>query len=169
MPWREELTKLPAKLAFGVYRTDKRERLLSARPLPPVKRAMDEVVTLLQDLGHDIIEWDPPSHARAIEVALEAWTADGGIDIYRAINLSGEPLMGRVKAFYGDGPKPAMTGDKVHETNLKHRQYQKDYMDYWNSTASKTSTGRPVDAILCPVAPSPAFQLEKTASICTYI
>ena len=97
---------------------------------------------------------------------LEAFTSDGGIDIYHAINLSGEPLMDRVKVFYGDEAKPGVSGDKIHATNLKLRQYQKEYLDYWNSTASMTSTRRPVDAVLCPVAPTPAFEIGKTASVC---
>lgn len=58
-----------------------------------------------------------------------------------------------------------MTGDKIHATNLKQRAYQKEYMDYWNSTAASTTTGRPVDAIICPVAPFAALQLEKTTSV----
>lgn len=29
-------------------------------------------------------------------------------------------------------------------------------MDYWNSTSSLTGTGRPIDAIVSPVAPFPA-------------
>jgi amidase len=34
-------------------------------------------------------------------------------------------------------------------------------MEYWNSSANRTSTGRPVDAIICPVAPYPAARPEK--------
>jgi len=74
--------------------------------------------------------------------------------------------MDRVGQFFGDGPKEPALGDKIHETNLKLRQYQKDYLDYWNATTSRTTTGRPVDAVLCPVAPTPAFQLGKAASVC---
>jgi len=33
---------------------------------------------------------------------------------------------------------------------------KKEYLEYWNSTAEKTSTGKPVDAVICPVAPFPA-------------
>jgi amidase len=32
---------------------------------------------------------------------------------------------------------------------------RKEYLDYWNSTEALTSTGRPVDAIISPVAPFP--------------
>lgn len=36
--------------------------------------------------------------------------------------------------------------------NVRKRQYQKAYLEYWNSTTQLTGTGRPVDAIICPVA-----------------
>lgn len=40
--------------------------------------------------------------------------------------------------------------------NVQKRLYQKMYMDYWNSTDQLTGTRRPVDAIICPVAPHAA-------------
>ena len=38
--------------------------------------------------------------------------------------------------------------------------YQTRYFDYWNSTASLTSTGRPVDAVLVPLGPTLSFRPE---------
>jgi amidase len=32
---------------------------------------------------------------------------------------------------------------------------RKEYLDQWQSTRISTSTGRPIDAIISPVAPSP--------------
>ena len=34
-------------------------------------------------------------------------------------------------------------------------------MEYWNSTKELTGTGRPVDAVIAPVAPFPAARPEK--------
>lgn len=39
--------------------------------------------------------------------------------------------------------------------NVTKRDLQKQYMEYWNSTAGLTDTGRPVDCIIAPVAPFP--------------
>lgn len=36
---------------------------------------------------------------------------------------------------------------------MAHRDIKKQYLDYWNSTASITSTGGPVDAVISPAAP----------------
>lgn len=35
----------------------------------------------------------------------------------------------------------------------RKREIQKAHLDHWEGTVSRTGTGRPVDAILCPVAP----------------
>lgn len=39
---------------------------------------------------------------------------------------------------------------------MKKRQYQKEYLDYWQSTIAATGTGRPVDGVLCAAAPHAA-------------
>ena len=70
MPWRDEQTKLPEKMAFGIYRTDPSDSALAVRPLPPIKRAMEEVIGVMRKLGHEVIEWEPPSHARAMEIGV---------------------------------------------------------------------------------------------------
>jgi Asp-tRNA(Asn)/Glu-tRNA(Gln) amidotransferase A subunit family amidase len=38
----------------------------------------------------------------------------------------------------------------------RRRELQKEYLDHWEATKSKTGTGRPVDAIIAPVAAYPA-------------
>ena len=70
IPWREEQTKLPSKMAFGVYRVDGLETPLSVSPIAPVQRGLDEAIALLKKLGHEVIEWNPPSHARAMGIAV---------------------------------------------------------------------------------------------------
>lgn len=93
------------------------------------------------------------------------WDQDGGMNIYHHFGLSEEPLMGRVARDYGLAPKLPATGDKIHDANLRQRAYQTEYMEYWNSTAFLTKTGRLVDAVLCPVTPFAALELGKTQSI----
>jgi amidase len=72
MPWRDELSSLPAKMVFGVYRSDPDDTAswFSARPLAPVNRAMDIVTAMIRKLGHDVIEWEPPSHGMILSVAV---------------------------------------------------------------------------------------------------
>ncbi len=37
------------------------------------------------------------------------------------------------------------------------RQYQTEYLAHWNATASQTSTGKPIDAILSPTMATASF------------
>lgn len=96
---------------------------------------------------------------------METFTADGGLNIHYHIGLSGEPLSHRIVESYGDEPSAPKTGDAIHRINLNQRKYQKDYMDYWNSTATLTRSRNPVDAILAPVAPFAAFELGNATSL----
>lgn len=69
LPWREELcTPLPAdgsKLTFGLMPNDK-----LVNPQPAVRRAFETVKKLIIDMGHDVVDWDPPSHEKAIALAV---------------------------------------------------------------------------------------------------
>ncbi|CAK7198622.1 hypothetical protein SEUCBS139899_001286 [Sporothrix eucalyptigena] len=164
LPWRDELASvLPASaeemstvLTFGLCPSDE-----ATAPTPPVRRAFATVKALIEKLGHQTIEWKPPSHTRATELAFQAYTADGGADIHHHIGLSGEPLQWRIADYYGTKPSPPKTADQWFDDNLELFQYRRDYMDYWNSTAALTTSGRPVDAVLAPVAPIAAIELDK--------
>ena len=57
---------------------------------------------------------------------------------------------------YGKEPREQMNASRIAATNVAKRIYQKDYMEYWNSTQELTGTGRPVDALIMPLAPFPA-------------
>lgn len=58
-------------------------------------------------------------------------------------------------------PRGSNSGSKIAEVNVAKRKYQKEYMDYWNSTAEVTGTGRPVDVIVCPLAPFAAARIAR--------
>lgn len=78
---------------------------------------------------------------------------DGGADINHHFGLSGESKA--VQVIIDDNSTP-LTITKLAALNVAKRDYQKRYMDYWNSTAELTGTGRPVDGLLCPLAPHAA-------------
>lgn len=160
IPWRPDAElavsdpakRLSNKLTFGVVRNDG-----SCTPTPPVARAIDMTVAALEKLGHQVIPWDPkPSHAQVTAVGVECWNFDGGADFRAQFALSGEPMASQVLAA---NASPANAID-IMQTNIKKRDIQKAYMDYWNSTADKTDSGRPVDAIISPLAPFPAARPE---------
>ena len=44
----------------------------------------------------------------------------------------------------------AMSVWELWQMHKKKQQLRKEYLDHWNSTVSRTNTGRPVDAIISP-------------------
>lgn len=67
--------------------------------------------------------------------------------------MSQEPLADQISGNYGFAPVEEKTATEIARINVEKRTYQKEYMDYWNSTSSRTKTGKPVDAFIMPVAP----------------
>lgn len=74
-----------------------------------------------------------------------------------------------ISKVYGSAPGTEFTASQIAETNVAKRTYEKEYMDYWNSTASLTGTGRPVDAVVAPLAPFAAARPAMYDYYSTYI
>lgn len=72
------------------------------------------------------------------------------------MRLSGEPMAPQVKMSYGDEPGEEVRASAISANNVAKREWQKEYMEYWNSTSELTGTGRPVDGFIAPLAPFPA-------------
>lgn len=83
---------------------------------------------------------------------------DGGADFRYHFSLSGETQAPQV-IVQENGTQ--LTASEIAALNVAKREYQKEYMDYWNSTAALTGTGRPVDGIFCPLAPHAAVIPEQ--------
>ncbi|KAF2802433.1 amidase [Mytilinidion resinicola] len=143
------------KLAFGLLEHDG-----VVAPTPPIRRALEIVKKSMVDLGHEVIEWKPPSHQRIVDVGFKTWAFDGGEDIHGALGLSGEPPIPQI-ALYGDKAIEQFKASEIAAVNVTIRELRKEYMEYWNSTKELTGTGRPVDAVICPAAPFPAARPEK--------
>lgn len=60
-----------------------------------------------------------------------------------------------------DSDQPEQNASQIAALNVEKRGFQKLYMDYWNSTAEVTGTGRPVDGVICPCAPHAAVLPNK--------
>ena len=99
-----------------------------------------------------IVEWNPPTHKCGYGIIMNSWAYDGGADIHKALELSGEPMVSQIAGLYGK-IRQESSASEIAANNIAKRQYQKEYMEYWNSTARLTSTGRPVDAMIAPLAP----------------
>jgi amidase len=49
-------------------------------------------------------------------------------------------------------PKDGITALELWQVHKHRLDLRKEYLDRWQATAATTSTGRPVDAIICPAA-----------------
>lgn len=162
IPWRYEAelavsdpfqrtTSKP--LTFGVIRHDG-----SCAPTPPVSRAVDMVVKAVEKLGHKVIDWKPqPTHAKLAEICYKIWGFDGGADCRKDFDLTGETPAPQVIM----EETPQANASDIMAANIAKREAQKDYMEYWNSTAEHTGTGEPVDCVISPLAPFPAARPAK--------
>ncbi|KAL4911110.1 hypothetical protein BDW74DRAFT_5788 [Aspergillus multicolor] len=159
IPWRSEIeqetrslveqsAKDPSKLVFAIMKHDG-----IVVPHPPIARALNIVAKTLKQLGHKVIQWTPPSHKTGAELADAAYNFDGGADVQYHFGLSGEQPASQLLVASGLPQKSAL---EIAQVNVAKREYQKLYMDYWNSTSELTGTGRPVDAVICPAAPHAA-------------
>jgi amidase len=83
----------------------------------------------------------------------KAYDMDGGADFRHHFGLSGETQAPQV-IVQENGTQ--LTASEIAALNVAKREYQKEYMDYWNSTAALTGTSRPVDGFFCPLAPHAA-------------
>ncbi|GES63555.1 general amidase GmdA [Aspergillus terreus] len=158
LPWRDEMeqetralieqsTAGAPKLAFGIVYHDG-----IVHPHPPVARALKIVEQTLKKLGHNVIEWKPPSWTTGYDLASRTYNLDGGKDARYHYGLSGEEGAPQILIEHGD----EKTASDIAALNVAKREYQKLYMDYWNSTAELTGTGRPVDGVISPCAPHAA-------------
>ncbi|THY36221.1 amidase [Aureobasidium pullulans] len=161
LPWRNEQEEAAKKLAqdkkltFAVLRHDG-----LCAPHPPIKRALEETVQRLESLGHKVIEWQPPSHGKLQDICVKAWGYDGGADAARAFALSGEEPKPNI--MFEEAPQANATD--IMRNQVEKRDAEKEYMEYWNSTGQLTGTGRPVDAIISPLAPFAAARPNKYTS-----
>lgn len=51
---------------------------------------------------------------------------------------------------------PAVSVFEQYQLNRQKQAYRQQMLEQWMSTAAETGTGRPIDAIIGPVAPHPA-------------
>lgn len=67
----------------------------------------------------------------------------------------------QILPMYGKEPSKQADATHISANNVAKREYQKAYMEYWNGTAAVSSSGRPVDAVVMPVAPFAAAREKR--------
>ena len=122
-------------------------------PIPPHSRKHSRTLYLSQVLTYPKLT---PSQMRAYDL-------DGGADVRQNFALSGETPLPQVVIDTTGSPQKA--AQEIAALNVEKREYQKRYLDYWNSTTQLTGTGRPVDAVICACAPHASCIPTKYATV----
>ncbi|KAI0793475.1 general amidase [Abortiporus biennis] len=175
-PWDENAYQLSdhgedKQLCFGVIWDDG-----IFKPHPPVIRALQTIKQALEKAGHKVIDWVPYKHSELCANARSIFLSDGGAD-YQAALTSGEPMINSMKIDADPSdiplfrrPREPLSAYQLWQLHKERRELRKEYFDRWQSTASITGTGRPVDAILAPVSPYAAVPHgEKRGAVYTII
>lgn len=81
--------------------------------------------------------------------------------MHKAFSLSKEHIAPQIVQRYGRESSAERTASEIAVTNVAKRVYQKEYMDYWNSTSQLTEPSDPVVAFLAPVAPFAAAKPKE--------
>ena len=89
---------------------------------------------------------------------------DGGKEYYETLRESGEPPVPQVRWMLDQIPneKRAYSIAETIKLNLRRDAFRQNLLMQWNSTWMHTGTQRPVDAIICPVAPTLAPKHNET-------
>jgi hypothetical protein len=70
-------------------------------------------------------------------------------------------MSSQVSQTFGLEERPESNASDIAALNVKKREYQKEYMEYWNSTSELNPHQEPVAAVIAPISPYAAPQPGK--------
>ncbi|KAG6906122.1 hypothetical protein DXG01_015796 [Tephrocybe rancida] len=157
------------QLCFGIIWDDG-----STVPHPPIIRGLETAKKALLAAGHKVIDWKPLEHQALVDVAFSIFGGGATKDFEAVSAESGEPRITSmvpgqettthtelVKVKQGHSP----SAYDMWQFHKRKRDLRQAYLEHWLATASDTGTGRPVDAIVAPVAPFTAVPHGKHATV----
>jgi amidase len=152
IPWRTEVAAgktLPEKLCYAFLWDDG-----VVKPHPPIIRELERTKAALLAAGHEVIDWEPLDHQGGWDLISKLYFQDAGEEYRRTLAEGGEPLVPGTEWMLTHAPKQGYTVPETWKLNLEREQFRTRALEHWNRTHLRTSTGRPVDAIICPASSS---------------
>ncbi|KAJ8083720.1 hypothetical protein PM082_002486 [Marasmius tenuissimus] len=135
-------------------------------PHPPILRGLEMAKKALLEAGHKVIDWVPLKHAEIYKCISAIWSAGAAEDYEIVTAVSGEPVIQTMlpetdilageTLSYRPSSATAFSAYKLWQVQKARRVLREEYLQHWQETIEVTGTGRPVDAIICPVAATPA-------------
>ncbi|KAF9225479.1 amidase [Gyrodon lividus] len=159
MPWKADIAQgqgLPGKLAIAILYDDG-----VVAPHPPITQALRRYEAELRKAGHEVIYWQPLDHQKGWDLIMRLYFLDGGAEYHEVLRAGSEAPVPQTKWIFDQiqDPRPLTVGE-MFDLNVERETFRARALEHWNAT--KSSMGRPVDAILCPVAPTLAPPHDTT-------
>lgn len=140
-------------------------------PHPPVRRGLQITKDALLAAGHRVIDWTPYKQAEITTITNSIWNSGANEDYKAAAAPTGEPVIASMGVLPEDTEllfRPTGSGISAFELwqiQKRKRALRQEYLKHWEDTVITTGTGRPVDAIISPMAPytAPPHGMNKTA------
>ncbi|KAK0466411.1 general amidase [Desarmillaria tabescens] len=156
--WIEEEYKLVnhgngKSLCFGILWDDG-----SVVPNPPIIRGLEMTKKALLAAGHKVVDWEPFKHDALSWTSYEIWGAGCDEDYRVVAQISGEPIISTMNpngnSEHGKSKHDGgISAYQLWQVQKQKRNLRQEYLEHWQATEKITGTGRPVDAIIAPVAP----------------
>jgi amidase len=123
IPWRQ--VEVKKKLKIAVLWNDN-----ICLPTPPVTRALKETAESLKKAGHEVIEWDPKLHSKAVELLGRMFVADGGKSVEALLAPTGEPYRPEME-MYKEAKELGV--HDMWRLHLERSELQRQYLEQWMS------------------------------------
>ncbi|CAE6411906.1 unnamed protein product [Rhizoctonia solani] len=149
-PWKSSFAgaETKTKLLIGLLVDDG-----VVAPHPPIVEQLHKARDALVAAGHEVIDFELQDSMHAFELIVKLLLPDAGADMRAILAESGEPAVPNVEALLAQGEKyGVLTLAETYAANLERDQFRARALKYWNDTALRTKSGRPIDAVLCPVS-----------------
>ncbi|KAK7059185.1 hypothetical protein VNI00_001812 [Paramarasmius palmivorus] len=128
-------------------------------PHPPITRGLEMTRSALVAAGHKVIDWVPLKHDELCDCLRIIWGAGAQQDYETVTAATGEPI---IETMCPDEevkeenlpfrPTGGISAYQLWQAQKKKRDLREEYLLHWQNTVNVTGTGRPVDAIISPVA-----------------
>jgi amidase len=97
------------------------------------------------------------------KLQVKLYLLDGGAEYHETMRKAGEPAVQQTEWILNHAEGHSYTVGEIFRLNLERETFRANALMHWNATQQRTTTGRPVDAILCPIAPTLAPPHDTTS------
>lgn len=163
VPWKGEVIQPRGrKLRFGIISENDGDATVH----PPISRGLQITKKALEAAGHEVFEWQPFQHAEMVQLMNSSFHTLGGAAILDLTLKHEEPVYGSMKNYevsHQKGEHATLGPTKLREMINKRNEFQKQYMDKWNATA--TDGKQIMDGIILPASVWTAPRLGLTQTL----